>query len=78
MFQEYGRTLHIVKSLKCTGILLTVMYSYWPEVLANLQKLHKIWTRILRILEWDGEETRTMGNFYLAIVQAVLPFGAET
>ena len=50
----------------------------WPAVIAHLQKARKSWARLSRILGRDGADTRTSGRFYLAIVQAVLRFGAET
>ena len=64
--------------LKCLGRFLAAMDDDWPEVIVNLKKARKSWARLLRILGWEGADARMSGRFYLAIVQAVLLFGAET
>ena len=49
----------------------------WPEVIVNLQKVRKIWTRLSRILGREGVYLQTSGCLYLAIVQAALIFVAD-
>ena len=67
-----------MKSLKYLGNPLTVTDYDWSSVISNNQQLRKSWSRILRILGREGADTQKLGNFYLAIVKAVLLFGAET
>ena len=76
-FQAYGRPLEIVLSLKYLGILLKATDNDCPEVIRNIQKAREIWARLLRILGRESAETFKSGSFYLAIVKAVLIFGAE-
>ena len=77
-FQAYISPLEKVKSLKYLGNPLTVTYYDWSSVISNIQELRKSWSRILSILGREGADTQKLGNFYLAIVKAVLLFGAET
>ena len=77
-FQAYSRPLEKLKSLKYLGNPLTVTDYDWSSVISNIQELRKSWSRILRILGREGADTQKLGNFYLAIVKAVLLFGAET
>ena len=44
----------------------------------NLSKERKSWGRLSRILCREGVDARVSGNFFKAVVQAVLLFGAET
>ena len=77
-FQAYGRTLVAVAEFKYIGKVLTDSYDDWPEVVGNLRKAWKRWGRMLGILERGGADPQTSGNFYMAVVQATLLFGAES
>ena len=44
----------------------------------NLLKARKSWGCLLRILIREGADKRLLGNFFKAVVQAVVLFGAET
>ena len=44
----------------------------------NLVKAQKIWGRLSQILIREGADKRVSGNFFKAVVQAVLLFGADT
>ena len=50
----------------------------WPAVATNLVKTRKSWGRLLWILSLKGADKRVSGNFFKAVVQAVLPFWADT
>ena len=47
-------------------------------MVVNLRKAQKKWARILRILGWEGGNTRVSGIFFKVVVQAVLLFVSET
>ena len=50
----------------------------WPAVAGNLAKARKSWGRMQGILRREGATPRISGNFFKAVVQQVLLFGAET
>ena len=50
----------------------------WPAVVENLVKARNIWGRLQGILSREGATKRVSGNFFKAVVQQVLLFGAET
>ena len=52
--------------------------SNWPAVAGNLVKAKKSWCRMQGILSKEGSTNRVLGNFFEAMVQQVLMFGAET
>ena len=49
-----------------------------PDVVANLRKSPKRLAQLSRIVGQEGVDTHTSGNFYMAMVLAILIFGAET
>ena len=57
---------------------MTDGYDEWPAVAGNLGKARKSWGRMQRILSREGANKRVSGNFFKAVVQQVLLFGAET
>ena len=44
----------------------------------NLGKAQKTWGRLKQILGREGADKRVSGNFFMAVVQQFLMFGAET
>ena len=46
-------------------------------MVVNLQRVRKSWGRLLRILSQEGANPKVSGNFFKAVTQAVLLFGAE-
>ena len=50
----------------------------WTAVAEKLAKARKSWGRMQGILRREGSTTRISGNFFKAVVQQVLLFGAET
>ena len=77
-FEAYGRPLVAVSEFKYLARVLKDSDDNWPVVVGNLRKARKRWERMLGILGCEGEYPRTYGNFYKAVVQATLLFGAES
>ena len=77
-FDAYGEPLENVTTFLYLGRVLTAGDGYWLAVVVNLGKARKIWGCLSRILSQEGEDTKVSGNFYKAVAQAVLLFGAET
>ena len=77
-FEVYGEQLKTVPSFKYLGRILTAGYDDWPAVAGNLGKARKSWGRLQRILSREGANKRVSGDFFKAVVQQVLLFGAET
>ena len=50
----------------------------WLAVVGNLGKERKNWGQLSWVLGWEGADPKVSGNFYEAVAQAVLLFGAET
>ena len=50
----------------------------WLAVVGNLGKARKSWGRLSQVLGREGANPKVSGNFYKAVAQAVLLFGAET
>ena len=76
-FQEYGGSLKTVTSFKYLVPVLMAWDDNWPYVAGNLKKSRKNWTRMTRILVWEGADPRISGLFLKADVQAVLIFGSD-
>ena len=77
-FKAYGKPLETVATFQYMGRVMTAGGDYWPAVAGNLVKSRKSWVRLSRILSREGSGRRVSGNFFKAVVQAVLLFGAET
>ena len=50
----------------------------WPAVARKLVEARKSWGRLARIMSREGADKRVSGNFFKAVVEAVLLFGEET
>ena len=50
----------------------------WIALVVNLEKARKSWGRLSWVLVREGADPKVSGNFYKAVSQAVLVFGAET
>ena len=77
-FEDYGEQSKTVPSFKYLGRILTEVDDDWPALAGNLGKARKSWGRTQRILRREGANKRVSGNFFNAVVQQVLLFGAET
>ena len=72
------RLLQTVPRFKYLGRILTEGDDDWPAVARNLVKARKSWGRMQGILSREGATKRVWGNFFKAVVQQVILFGAET
>ena len=77
-FDVYGEQLQTVSWFKYLGRILTEGDYDWSAVAGNLVKARKSWGRLQGILSREGAKKRVSGNFFKAVVQQVLLFGAET
>ena len=77
-FEVYGEQLNTVPGFKYLGRILTAGDDNWPAVAGNLGKASKSLGRLQQILSRQGADKRVSGNFFKAVVQQVLLFGAET
>ena len=76
-FEAYGKQLEAVPSFKYLGRIMTVGDDDWPAVAGNLVKARKSWRQLKRVLSREGVDKRISGEFFKAVVQQVLLFGAE-
>ena len=76
-FEVYREQLQTVHRFKYLGRILTEGDDDWPEVAGNLAKARKSWGRLQGILSRGSATKRVSGNFFKAVVQQVLLFGAE-
>ena len=76
-FEVYGHQIHSVPRFTYLGRVMTAGDDDWPEVAGNLAKAQKSWGRMQGILRREGAMPRISGNFFKAVVQQVLLFGAE-
>ena len=56
---------------------MTLDDSDWPAVSRNLQREQRKPGRFYHLLVHEGENTRSSGRFYMAVVQLVLLLGLE-
>ena len=77
-FEAYREQLKTVTSFKYLGRILTAGDKDWAAVAGNMGKAQKIWGRLKRILSREGAYKQVSGNFFKAVVQQVLLFGADT
>ena len=77
-FEVYGEQLNKVPSFKYLGRILTVGDDDWTAVAGNLGKARKSWGQLQQILSREGANEIVSGDFFKAVVQQVLLFGAET
>ena len=55
-----------------------MMHDDWPEVAGNIKKVRRCWGRLAWVLGREGADPKVSWNFYTAVTQKVLLFGAET
>ena len=77
-FNAYRRRVKLVKGFRYLGRILTSTDDDWPAVARNLQKARARWGRLARIMGREGADPKLSRNFYIAVTQQVLLFGAET
>ena len=77
VFSEYVTRLIPVTYFKYLVQMLSSFNNNWPEIEYNLQRAWGKWGRLENILVREGAGRRTTGEFYVAVVQAVLLFGTN-
>ena len=64
--------------IRYLGRILTITDDDWPAVARNIRKARVTWGRMARILGREGADPKVSLNFYIAVTQQVLLFGAKT
>ena len=77
-FEAYGEPIQNFLAFRYLGRVFTARDDDWLVVVGNLGKAWKSWGQLSRILIREGVDPKVSGNFYKAVSQAVLLFGAET
>ena len=80
-FYVNGEPIESVTEFKYLGQMMSADNSDNADDAAinyNITKATKTWWRMHRILSRDTADSRVMGRFYLAVVQAQLLYGSET
>ena len=77
-FEAYREPIQNVSTFRYLGRVLMDGEDDWIAVLDNLGKARDSWGRLSRILSREGADPKVLGNFYKAVAQAVLLFGAQT
>ena len=68
-FLDYGHTITNIKDFKYLGRSLSTTNKYWTTLVENISKYQNKQTRVLRILVWEGVDTKVLGMFYKVVVQ---------
>ena len=74
--EAYGEPIKNVSAFRYLGRVLTVGDDYWLAVVGNPGKARKRGGRLSRVLVQEGADPKVSENFYKAVAQAVLLFGA--
>ena len=77
-FKAYGEPIHNVLVFRYLRRVLKAGDDDWLAVLGKLGKAQKSWGRLSRVMGWEGADPKVSGNFYEAVAQDVILFGAET
>ena len=77
-FHAYGKRMQSVTEFRYLGRVMSSTDDEWPAVARNLRKARVTWGRLARILVREGADPKVSHNFYIAVTQQVLLFGAET
>ena len=77
-FHAYGKKIRAVTEFRYLGRVMTNTDDDWRAVAGNLRKARVTWGRLARILGREGADPKVSRKFYIAVIQQVLLFGAET
>jgi hypothetical protein len=78
VFYVDGVPIETVTEFKYLGRIISADDHDDAAVSLNIKKASMAWFRMFRILSRDTADSRVMGCFYLAVVQAKLLYGSET
>ena len=70
--------MRAVTEFRYLGRVMTNTDDEWPAVAGNIRKAQVTWGRLARILGREGADPKVSRNFYIAVTQQVLLFGAKT
>ena len=76
-FHSYRNKMRALTDFWYLGRVMTNTDDNWPAVAGNLRKARVTWGRLARILGQEGADPKVSRNFYIAVTQQVLLFGAE-
>jgi hypothetical protein len=76
VFRVVDDILEVVSGFQYLGRYLSGDDNDELAIKRNLRKAHKKWGRFGKLLCHEGAKPKTMAKFYLAVVQAVLLYGA--
>ena len=76
-FETYGKPIETVTKFKYLGRVMTAGDDDWPAVAGKTVKAWKSWGRITKIFSREGADKKVSDNFFKAVVQQVILFGAE-
>ena len=77
-FTIYGEVLAQTATFKYLGRPMSRVDSDWPALHRNMQRARQKWARASKILARQGASPKTCGHLYVAVVQSLLLYGAET
>ena len=77
-FLVYGKELERVKEFRYLGRIFTENDDDTKCIEIQLKRARQKWNSIAKILKREGANAKTMAKFYLAVVQAVLLYGADS
>ena len=78
VFSDYGTLLTEISSFRYLGRIFSSSDDNWTAVERNLLKARGKWGPMVNILGREGADRRTVGKFYVVVVQAVILFGSKT
>ena len=75
---SYGVSLAPFTSFKYPGRVLMAEDYDWPEVVRNLRRARQKWEQMTRVLSREGEDSQTLGQIYLEVVQSIMIYESES
>ena len=77
-FSVNGKRLKRVREFRYLGRIITDNDNDERCIKDNLAKARMRWGQIAKLLKREGAGAKCMGKFYLAVVQSVLLYGADS
>ena len=77
-FTVNGGAIERVREFRYLGRVLAEDDCDTPCIQVQLQRARRRWRDVARVLKREGANARAMATFYIAIVQAVLLYGADS
>ena len=77
-FLVYGKEIQRVKEFRYLGRILREDDDDTSSIVSQIKRARQKWNAIAKILKREEANAKTMAKFYMAIVQAVLLYGADS